>query len=817
MINWLFFNILFVGIYAELEGCAKEISDNHCIECKNGYYLELVVESESSIPKLICKESKSIPNCTELDGPVCVRCDDGFYVDKDGTCKSCNKESTNESENIKCLHCDSTHCYECGKTTDGKQLYLSNDQTTCIDCSLAENNEACGRCGNGKYFNISSKTCQSCSDNCALCTEENNCFQCTNKTILVSDSSKYWCEPIKHCKKDYLKEDHCELCEDGYRIEKGDCVACEDENCKTCYQENNLSVCTICNENFTIHKGKCYNKTDIHCAEGTPTYGCLECESHYFFNKDLDCIECSQNCGTCVQNPSHCLSCADGYYFSQDNSECIKKDGNCSLADQAGCKECFNDLSEEGLKQPGYFVRKNEQICSQCNKYCKLCDGEEYNCSACINDYVLAKNTTSNDNDMYYCEQKPSSCKRAEMGYCTECEDGYFIYTKDNSSSQSCLKCDSSCATCTIDDSKNTTATNSSLDEVTSNVSNSICLSCAEGYYRHNESEKLCRSQSEINSTCIAGPTGCVTCNNGYWINLDDENAYNCSLCPSECKTCQYSSANQMPICTSCPSEQEYVKSGKCAPCNELEHCIACSGNKCTTCEDGYHLDSDAMACSKTNWALIIPLVIVGIILIIVIIIIIIGIVWWRRKKTAKDESKAIKPYHVSSDLELMLLGADNENFPLKTDKWELTFNLQKSKAIVDQEYEETVNLANMSKKEYYYEFHFTPSHRYELEINPKSATLKPGTAIPVTFKIKILCTCTISDNIGISAMDVDDQNKETAKFTILTESDLSLKLDHTELKPVMPPIGEGAFGMVFRGTYRGREVAIKKMKARNL
>ena len=34
--------------------------------------------------------------------------------------------------------------------------------------------------------------------------------------------------------------------------------------------------------------------------------------------------------------------------------------------------------------------------------------------------------------------------------------------------------------------------------------------------------------------------------------------------------------------------------------------------------------------------------------------------------------------------------------------------------------------------------------------------------------------------------MDVDDQNKETAKFTIVIESDLSLKLDHTELKPII-------------------------------
>ncbi|EAL44430.1 tyrosine kinase putative [Entamoeba histolytica] len=787
--------IIYIGIFIIQSlacECLHKISEFHCTQCSEGCFLQLQDNTETGIPSLVCSQSaNALENCEASDSSVCIRCKAGYRLNGN-LCDKCREG---------CNYCNSTHCYQCGKKEDGTQLYLSTDEKSCVDCSLSENDEACGRCPAGKYFDIQNKVCTECMENCALCTDQYNCYQCNNYKLLEkndgTEKNPDKCISINNCAD--LKEDHCERCNDGYRLEAGNCVECS-SHCKVCYKDNNdnQNHCTQCEKDFVLYKGKCSKKDAIFCEEGSDTYGCLQCMRGYFFNSNLECEKCSPECGSCVSEATHCLSCADDYYF--DNTACVKKDDNCALADQAGCKECKNDLSAEGQKTRGYYVPTGKQRCEECAEHCKLCEGKANHCTACTTNYTLKRVSGDElDEEHSECEYMDGNCVSTEMGYCTECKPGYFISSE--SSSQQCISCHKSCATC-----KN---------------SNS-CLSCNNDYFlpkdfNNDKNESLCRPKSDINMTCQADANGCTTCNDGYWINLDDESAYNCSLCPSECETCQYSSASQMPICTSCPSDKEYVKNGKCAPCNELKHCATCSGDKCATCEDGYKLDAGSMSCSKTNWALIIPLVIVAVIIIVILLLVLIGIIWWRRSRSVKAETAAIKPFHVSSDLELILLEADNEKFPLKTDKWELTFNLAKSKAIVDQEYEESVNLANMSKKEYYFEFHYTPSHRYDLEINPKSATLKPGTAIQVTFKIKMLCTASVSDNIGISAMDVDDQNKETAKFNITIESDLSLKLDHTELKPIMPPIGEGAFGMVFRGTYRGREVAIKKMKARNL
>ncbi|ELP86333.1 hypothetical protein EIN_296330 [Entamoeba invadens IP1] len=798
--------LLFIYLSASQNHCVKLLSPNHCVECESNYYLQLTDNEETGIPTMACVASSTVKNCASFENNACIKCETGFYL-TGNECVGCGIAN--------CNYCNSTHCYQCAKVAE-TQYYLSIDEKTCIDCTLSENDVACGRCNDGQYFNTQSKSCKSCFTNCQLCTEEFNCYQCANGTLLnkqitPSKETPDKCEELSHCTLEGTKGDHCELCKTGYRLQGGNCEKCND-NCDVCYKKDDgKSYCSVCSDTYVWVKGECKSATEIHCKKGSTTYGCLECDDEYFLDSSFVCSQCDKTCNTCIEIPTHCLTCQKDYYFESGTKNCKLKDPHCNLVDQAGCKECINDLTtDEGKNTTGYFVPPESQVCVDCTNHCKLCEGKDYHCTACTSDYVLNKTTEKaedgvTDVEYYECTPMGETCVKTEMGYCTECKNGFFIQGVD---SQDCIKCDKSCGTCKVSTS---------------------CLTCHTDYYMSKEEqskenvEHLCKLQTEINMTCKSGMNGCETCKDGYYINRDDPSQYNCTVCPEECSTCTFKQTDSndltvgYPVCTGCRTEQEYVNDGKCKACSELKNCAACSGEKCVTCVEGYNIDAGGISCSKTNWALIIPLVVVGVIIIVLIFIAIIAIIWWRRAKSVKAETAAIKPFHVGSDLELLLLGADNEKFPLKTDKWELTFGLQKAKAVVDTEYTETINLANMSKSQYYFEFHYTPSHKYDLEIEPKSATLKPSTAIPVTFKIKMLCTTSVSDNIGISAMDIDDQNKETAKFTIVVESDLSLKLDHTELKPIMPPIGEGAFGMVFRGTYRGRDVAIKKMKARNL
>ncbi|ELP88911.1 tyrosine kinase, putative, partial [Entamoeba invadens IP1] len=757
MITLLITFCLFQSLQAQ-DNCKTRISDNHCVECNDGYYLKLVDNIETGIPSLVCELATTDTNCEANDGGACIRCKVRYYL-QGNQCVRCGPG---------CNYCNSEYCYQCGNTLDDTtidaslrndtQLYLSTDEKTCIDCNIASNNEQCGRCQAGTYFNITLKSCQKCFTNCQLCTEEYNCYQCTNGKLLQKQGTPTIetpdkCIEIQHCTTEGLKEDHCELCETGYRLEAGNCVPC-DNNCDVCYKNSEgKNYCSICSDGFVMNNGQCVEKGELHCKEGSTTYGCLECESHYFFDTTLVCRICDESCGNCVSESTHCLSCKEDFYFENGTTNCIKKDPHCNLVDQAGCKECINDLSTaEGQNTTGYFVPPNSQTCQPCTNHCKLCEGKDYHCSACTSDYVLNKTTEKaedgvTDVEYYECTPMGETCVKTEMGYCTECKNGFFIRGGD---SQECIQCDKSCGTCKVSTS---------------------CLSCNSEYYlskaeqSQENVEHICRPQTEINMTCDAGVNGCETCKDGYYINRDDPSQYNCTVCPEECSTCTFKQTDSndltvgYPVCTGCRTEQEYVNDGKCKACSELKNCAACSGEKCVTCVEGYNIDAGGISCSKTNWALIIPLVVVGVIIIVLIFIAIIAIIWWRRAKSVKAETAAIKPFHVGSDLELLLLGADNEKFPLKTDKWELTFGLQKAKAVVDTEYTETINLANMSKSQYYFEFHYTPSHKYDLEIEPKSATLKPSTAIPVTFKIKMLCTTSVSDNIGISAMDIDDQN----------------------------------------------------------
>ncbi|ELP88127.1 tyrosine kinase, putative, partial [Entamoeba invadens IP1] len=767
-------------VYSQIQSCKQYVTPNHCFECYAGAHLEIRNTDNSPVPDMLCVTDTKITNCATQDSNACIACNEGFYL-KDNQCSDCKTAITS------CNKCNSTHCFGCDDS-----LTLSNDQTKCVDCSLSANSVQCGKCDAGTYFNVEQRKCLKCTDKCAVCTSAVNCYKCESGNLLVKDGTVS-CTPIMNCK--HLVDDHCESCESGFYLFNGGCKACGN-NCSLCYSTTtDTTICSTCKDGYTLQDGKCYEYSDINCQTGSPSFGCITCSDGYYFGSTAKCEKCDGSCAKCVENATNCISCNTNYYFNEN--VCVLKDENCKLVDQSGCKECANTQNMRG-----FYIPENGKRCEQCAENCQLCEKLSTNCTACVDNYLLRWVSTSDSEDTgyYTCLLKDdTTCGSAQMGYCTNCTDGRFI--SESGKNQECTLCDKSCDTC--EDSLH-------------------CYTCADGYflpknYSTSEKKPLCWEQSTIDMTCTATKTGCDVCKKGYWIDSSDNTQFNCTECPQGCESCQYSPTSEKVMCSSCISSQEYVKDGVCNKCSELKNCKSCKEDKCDVCQDGYTIDAGGVSCSKTNWALIIPLVVIGILLIVAVIFVIIVIIWWKRKKSLAAESTAIKPFHVSSDLQMLLLGADNEKFPLKTDKWELNFDGSKAKVVVDMEYEETINLANMTKKEYYFEFHYTPSHKYDLDITPNNATLRPGNAMAITFKMKVLCTTSICDQIGITAMDVDEQNKETAALKIIVESDLSLKLDHTELKPVMPPIGEGAFGMVFRGTYRGRDVAIKKMKARNL
>jgi len=102
---------------------------------------------------------------------------------------------------------------------------------------------------------------------------------------------------------------------------------------------------------------------------------------------------------------------------------------------------------------------------------------------------------------------------------------------------------------------------------------------------------------------------------------------------------------------------------------------------------------------------------------------------------------------------------------------------------------------------------------KYELTFNPPvSFLLKGGAEEKVVATLTILCTTKLEMNISVKTWKERGKKYKDARLSFATESQLTTKLDPDELKRD-ELIGEGAFGSVFSGSYRGMDVAIKVLK----
>ncbi|GAT98862.1 hypothetical protein CL6EHI_123290 [Entamoeba histolytica] len=104
-------------------------------------------------------------------------------------------------------------------------------------------------------------------------------------------------------------------------------------------------------------------------------------------------------------------------------------------------------------------------------------------------------------------------------------------------------------------------------------------------------------------------------------------------------------------------------------------------------------------------------------------------------------------------------------------------------------------------------------NEKYSIRTNQNIITIEGGYACEFEVFITIKCTTKIKDKIMIISKTLNKAQEETIKsISIEGGTEISTRLDPDEIKEEKK-IGEGSFGIVYVGEFRGNKVAIKKMK----
>jgi len=160
-----------------------------------------------------------------------------------------------------------------------------------------------------------------------------------------------------------------------------------------------------------------------------------------------------------------------------------------------------------------------------------------------------------------------------------------------------------------------------------------------------------------------------------------------------------------------------------------------------------------------------------------------------------------------------LLFPINDDMFPLHVDKTHLDFGLDQHKQYpVNELHSDILLLENQSEEKVEFRIHHTlRNHKMSLLFTPKKGTIKPGNVKEIKVELVIKITTTIDEPVVLEAV-----GKGHAVLHIKKESELSTMLDYEEITISGPPIGVGGFGKVFRGSWRGSEVAVKVLRDQN-
>ena len=217
----------------------------------------------------------------------------------------------------------------------------------------------------------------------------------------------------------------------------------------------------------------------------------------------------------------------------------------------------------------------------------------------------------------------------------------------------------------------------------------------------------------------------------------------------------------------------------------------------------------------EDNSSLIIGLSVGGgsvVLIIIFVAIFIICLMMILQKKNDENKMKDICVFKMKrSNIDFNEL-KDN----IMTNKIVLSFDLDMEEIPVNEETKDLICIGNKCQNKIKIQFTVREGcEKYQIRTNPKLINLKKGEACEFEVFIIPLCSCQIEDQLIIIALDIKEGKEIQIPIPINFKTQASTHLDYDELIQEKK-LGEGSFGIVYLGTFRGNKVAIKRMKQVN-
>jgi len=251
-------------------------TESDCKECVNGTHSPA---GQGQCTQNVCGCENGHPaqggNCTTDKSHICMKCDDGYYLDGDMKCKlkvctcsggtATNGTKCNTHNNVYCEQCDDGFhpnppacelnvCIQpenCPTAANGTAcpvhatLVIHDGCSQCIPGKY-QNVSGCNDCQAGKFSTVSSSTSctdwESCTSNyyqskAPTTSSQRECTACPsgwkqpnddyNGTICEREVCKcFYGTPPKNCGGDEYK---CEKCMDNFKLNNGACIP--DETC----------------------------------------------------------------------------------------------------------------------------------------------------------------------------------------------------------------------------------------------------------------------------------------------------------------------------------------------------------------------------------------------------------------------------------------------------------------------------------------------------------------------------------------------------------------------------------------------------------